>query len=357
MNTKSSDVYTGIATKWDKYTIDWYSKQQGSPFVKFIESNVQDHIGKPINETSVLDCAAGAGAQAIPIRQIGFKVTISDGNPDMIKEAIKNAKQVDIEFQKTIKTSLLWENIKSYFKEQSKTFDIIYNVGNSFPHELEPEKREQAIRGIYDSLNDNGVLVIDHRDYEHMEHLKKSAEELTNRIFNGTMRIDELTFLDDEQKEILKNQLINNKKNFIKKIGDFILKIVFKSYKPLENPYYKDDFFDATLVKYTDNLVKFEHVQVSKNTNYNKKETENSFFLSYAPIKVKQMKNLLIDQDFKLVKVYNNTINPKEINPDKIRFTNNFQTQSNKNIIENIVNTPNAAGFITYVAVKNTNNI
>jgi SAM-dependent methyltransferase len=109
----------------------------------------------------VLDASCGAGAQAIPLAQLGFKVVATDPSAGMLKRAQEIAEIYGV------RDSIDFE--RADFLELKDVvvgpFDAVIAKGNSLPHLLLDSEIEQTLQTFFDLLRPGGVLVIGMRDF------------------------------------------------------------------------------------------------------------------------------------------------------------------------------------------------
>ena len=112
------------------------------------------------NCDSVLDVAMGTGFHSINFLQDGYSVTGIDKSQAMIDVAKKNALKYRVKLN-TICTD--WTDLRN---KTLKQHDCIICLGNSLACENDPKKRQLAIHNWSEVLSDNGIIIIDRRNYE-----------------------------------------------------------------------------------------------------------------------------------------------------------------------------------------------
>jgi ubiquinone/menaquinone biosynthesis C-methylase UbiE len=135
--------------------IDWekrYAAEDG-----FFKARLEEHGAK-----SVLDIACGTGFHAITLALDGFDVVGSDGAPTMLAQARQNADRVGLVDLELVQAE--WTNLTEAFP--SNSFDAIVCLGNAFTHLFEEADRVKALGEIYSVLKDDGVAIIDQRNYD-----------------------------------------------------------------------------------------------------------------------------------------------------------------------------------------------
>jgi len=138
--------------KWDEL-IDWEarSKGEGSFFI--------DELKKR-GKHKVLDVSTGTGYHSVRLLNSGFEVWSVDGSPVMLAKAFENAKH-NGHILRTIQADWRWLN-----KDVHGRFDAIICLGNSFTHLFNENDRRKALAEFYSALKHDGILVIDHRNYD-----------------------------------------------------------------------------------------------------------------------------------------------------------------------------------------------
>ncbi|MEK6834950.1 MAG: class I SAM-dependent methyltransferase [Nanoarchaeota archaeon] len=144
-----------LVESWDEDLINWKKREEG-------EGDFFINILKKNNVKTVLDISLGTGYDSIKLIKTGFIVKSCDGNKEMINKAIENADKHKVRLDvKQCEWSKLVENY-------NEKFDAIICLGNSFTHLFSEKDRESVINQIYFLLNNNGVLVIDQRNYDYL---------------------------------------------------------------------------------------------------------------------------------------------------------------------------------------------
>ncbi len=140
--------------KWDEL-IDWDKREKsiGDFFIELLQVRGAKRI---------LDVATGTGFDSIRLVEAGFDVVSADGNPDMLAKAFENGRRRGI-ILRTIQADWRWLN-----RDIHEKFDAVVCVGNSFTHIFAEHDRRKALAEFYAMLKHDGILILDHRNYDGM---------------------------------------------------------------------------------------------------------------------------------------------------------------------------------------------
>jgi ubiquinone/menaquinone biosynthesis C-methylase UbiE len=151
-----SEYTTEFVDRWDEL-IDWEKRQESEG--GFFEKILSDNQAK-----TVLDIACGTGYHTVNLSKIGFTVTGSDGSANMVRKARENAAKFGLVGTRLLEAQ--WTSLSDVFQDEK--FDAIVCLGNAFTHLFNDDERRKALTEIYGLLNDGGVAVLDHRNYDTM---------------------------------------------------------------------------------------------------------------------------------------------------------------------------------------------
>ncbi len=140
--------------KWDEL-INWDARaeSEGRFFVEVLKGRGKQRI---------LDVATGTGFHSVQLIEAGFDVTSADGSPTMLAKAFENASRRGI-ILRTVYAD--WRMLN---KDIHSKFDAIICLGNSFTHLFDERDRRRALAEFYAALKIDGVLILDHRNYDAM---------------------------------------------------------------------------------------------------------------------------------------------------------------------------------------------
>lgn len=139
--------------RWDEL-IDWDARAEGEG--RFFIDKLNE-LGK----YNILDVATGTGFHSVQLLKAGLNVTSADGNAQMLIKAFDNARKHGY-VMRTVHADWRWLNRDV----QDQLFDAVICLGNSFTHLFAEHDRRRALAELYAVLKHDGVLIIDHRNYD-----------------------------------------------------------------------------------------------------------------------------------------------------------------------------------------------
>lgn len=147
-----NEYIRGFVEKWDEL-IDWEGRaaSEGQFFVDVL---------KKYGKAKILDVATGTGFHSIRLKKAGLDVTSCDGSAQMLAMAFDNGVKHD-QILKTVCSDWRWLN-----KDIQGKYDAVICLGNSFTHLHEEADRRRALAEFYAALKHDGVLIMDHRNYD-----------------------------------------------------------------------------------------------------------------------------------------------------------------------------------------------
>jgi len=147
-----AEYVRNFVEKWDEL-IDWNARARG-------EGQFFIDLLRRLGKHKVLDVATGTGFHSLQLLKAGFEVTSADGNATMLSRAFENARKHG-HILRTIHADWRWLNRDVHGK-----YDAIICLGNSFTHLFDERDRRRALAEFYAALRYDGVLIIDHRNYD-----------------------------------------------------------------------------------------------------------------------------------------------------------------------------------------------
>lgn len=145
--------YNDIASIYDLLS----EGDDGAIYFRTLAENVLKKLNK---ESHLLDCSCGTGDQAIWLARQGYSVFASDISESMLDMAIKKAERskANIQFFRSS-----WQDLA---KKYTDHFTLIMSPGNSFSHLDGIDMLKKSLKGIYLSLQENGIFIFDIRNWE-----------------------------------------------------------------------------------------------------------------------------------------------------------------------------------------------
>lgn len=140
--------------KWDEI-IPWTTRQtiEGSFLIDVLHAR---------GARRVLDVATGTGFHSVLLQKAGFEVTSADGCPAMLAQAFANGRQHGT-ILRAVQADWRWLSRKI-----DQNFDAVICLGNSFTHLFSENDRRKVLAEFYAMLSHDGILILDHRNYDAM---------------------------------------------------------------------------------------------------------------------------------------------------------------------------------------------
>ncbi|MFL0736350.1 MAG: class I SAM-dependent methyltransferase, partial [Prochlorococcus sp.] len=140
--------------RWDRL-IDWKARAEaeGDFYIRIL----REHGAK-----SVLDVATGTGFHSVSLLKEAFDVISADGSPNMLARAFQNAR----DHGQLLRTAQAdWRFLN---RDIHGEFDAVICLGNSFTHLFRESDRRKSLAEYYAVLKHNGILILDHRNYDRL---------------------------------------------------------------------------------------------------------------------------------------------------------------------------------------------
>ena len=157
ISMRNTDHYTeeyvkSFVEKWDEL-IDWERRwdSEGDFFIEQLRSR---------GVKRVLDVATGTGFHSVRLLSAGFDVVSADGSPEMLARAFQNARDRGY-ILRAVQADWRWLN-----RTIHEQFDAVICLGNSFTHLFKEHDRRKALAEYYATLNHDGILILDQRNYD-----------------------------------------------------------------------------------------------------------------------------------------------------------------------------------------------
>ena len=110
----------------------------------------------------MLDAATGTGFHSVTLAQQGFDVTSVDGSLPMLDRAIENGRRHGVELDAV---HCDWRRLTTTV---TRRFDALICLGNSLTFLFSEEDRRRTMAEFRAVLKPEGLLVIDHRNYDRL---------------------------------------------------------------------------------------------------------------------------------------------------------------------------------------------
>jgi SAM-dependent methyltransferase len=154
LSNDTSSFYDAIAEYYPFFYRDWETQLQREGLgLRALFRN------RGVN--TILDASCGAGAQAIPLAQLGYDVTAVDPSYGMLRKL--EAFAADYGVLHKIRYRL--GDFLTLPAVVDGGFDALVSKGNALPHLLLDSEIEQAVDNFYMLLRPGGTLVIGMRDF------------------------------------------------------------------------------------------------------------------------------------------------------------------------------------------------
>ena len=232
------------------HSSDWFKHWFSSPYYDMLYRNRNDEEAKKFMEkllaylqpkpnAKMLDAACGKGRHAKCLADMGFDVIAYDLSDEAIDYA-KRFENDNLEFYVHDIRNPFWINY----------FDFAFNFFTSFGYFKTKREDDDAMRSLAQSINDNGILVIDYLNVFYVEENFVSSEIKTidNEKFYITRWQDEKYFYKQIQ---IEEENYSLKDIVTEKVSKFTLND-FSEMLARQNMQLKDVFGSYSLEKYND---------------------------------------------------------------------------------------------------------
>ena len=189
--------------------MDWYLNWFGSPYYKILYQNrdeyeaqefVENLLGylRPQPGSKMLDIACGEGRFARQLAEHGYDVT----GIDISTESIDIAKTCETDTLQFFTHDMRLPFYINYF-------DYAFNFFTSFGYFAHDRDHALAAKSFAGALKQNGILVIDYLNYDHVVANLVPTEtiERDGHVFNITRKLErnhivkEISFTDDQNEQ------------------------------------------------------------------------------------------------------------------------------------------------------------
>lgn len=168
--------------KWDEL-IDWKRRyeSEGRFFIDMLKSH---------GVRSVLDVATGTGFHSVRLLEEGFETVSVDGSPAMLAKAFENGQAYGGHLLHVVNADWRWLT-----RDVHNQYDAVICLGNSFTHLFSERDRRRALAEFYSVLKEDGILVLDQRNYDAM--LDSGFSSKHAYYYCGEEVVAEPEYLDD----------------------------------------------------------------------------------------------------------------------------------------------------------------
>lgn len=154
ISNDTSGFYDAVAEYYPYFYRDWETQLQR-------EGLGLRALFRNRGVTTILDASCGAGAQAIPLSQLGYDVTAIDPSYGMLRALEGFAADFGV-LHKLKYRQGDFVNLRSVV---DGPFDAVITKGNALPHLLLDSEIQVAVHNFYELLRPGGTLVIGMRDF------------------------------------------------------------------------------------------------------------------------------------------------------------------------------------------------
>jgi len=176
------------AQVWSKYIGD--QNERTGYYKEQLVKILRDH-----NCKTVLDVACGTGVDSVMLLEEGFQVTSCDASDKMLKHALKTRweRRKEEAFDKWVVEEGNWLHLnEACFDVPADGFDALICMGNSFAHLPDFDGNQSghftAVQNFYNMLRPGGILIIDHRNYDHI--VSGGKAPMKNIYYSSRARVD-----------------------------------------------------------------------------------------------------------------------------------------------------------------------
>jgi SAM-dependent methyltransferase len=164
----TAEFYDDLAEYYDLIYADWGDSmlRQGQAIVQIL----RDHLPERGEERlGLLDVAAGIGTQALPLAQLGHRVTARDLSAGAINRLSREARERDLSIDAAAADML------GVSETVDCRFDSVLCMDNSLPHLLTDSEISAALSQFRELLVPGGLLLLSVRDYAKVDRSPKST--------------------------------------------------------------------------------------------------------------------------------------------------------------------------------------
>ncbi len=156
-----------LVEMWGDF-IDWNRRRKGEN--GFLKKTLLEN-----NSKKIFDAGLGDGCDSIYLLKEGFDVLSNELDFGFIRKAHENARKENVKLDVV---SFNWLELDRHLQENS--FDAVLCTGNSITYLFTEQEQLNALRQFRRLLNENGLLIVDERNYQYF--LDKKNEILKGKF-------------------------------------------------------------------------------------------------------------------------------------------------------------------------------
>jgi len=176
----TGQFYNDLAEYYDLIYSDWGDSmlRQGQAIAQMLRDHLPEGAGERLR---LLDVAAGIGTQALPLAQLGHRVTARDLSAGAINRLLREAQDRDLSIDAAAADML----------RVAETVDCCFHsvlcMDNSLPHLLTDSEISAALSQFHELLVPGGLLLLSVRDYAKVDRTPESTH-LYGERHHGTRK-------------------------------------------------------------------------------------------------------------------------------------------------------------------------
>jgi 2-polyprenyl-3-methyl-5-hydroxy-6-metoxy-1,4-benzoquinol methylase len=153
VESRNSKILAGM---WDDFVNAKKRMESEGPFLL-------RHLPREPGRRTVFDACMGTGVDSIFLLKNGYEVTGNELDRHFLARAAANSSREGVS---PSVVSYDWRRLGSHIK--SKSFDAVICLGNSLTYLFDRLDQFGAVHNFFNVLKDNGVLIVDTRNYDYI---------------------------------------------------------------------------------------------------------------------------------------------------------------------------------------------
>ncbi len=164
----AAEFYDDLTEYYDLIYADWGDSmlRQGHAIAQILWEHFPERAKERLR---LLDVAAGIGTQALPLAQLGHRVTARDLSAGAINRLSREAQDRDLSIDAAA------ANMLRVSETVDCCFDSVLCMDNSLPHLLSDSEISAALNQFHELLVPGGLLILSVRDYAKVDRSPKST--------------------------------------------------------------------------------------------------------------------------------------------------------------------------------------